>query len=72
MDYDILWYIMDYDWQGEMMVRMEGISGNPSSLAANESPIFPSRSIQEAGDHGDQDKYEVTMASWDGVRSSQL
>ena len=44
-----------------------GYWGNPSSLAANESPIFPSRSIQEAGDHGDQDKYEVTMASWDGV-----
>jgi len=66
---------MVYDWQGGMMVRMEGIPGNPSSLAANESPIFPSRSIQEAGDHGDgdpQDKYEVTMASWDGVRSSQL
>ena len=53
-----------------MMVRMEGISGNPSFLAANESPIFPSRSIQEAGDL--PDKYEVTMASWDGVRSSQL
>jgi len=68
-----VWYIMDNDWQGGMMVRMEVFWGNPSSLAANESPIFPSRSIQEAGDRGDpQDKYEVTMASRDGVRSSQL
>lgn len=58
-----------------MMVRMEGIPGNPSSLAAKEITNLPIGSIQEAGDHGDgdpQDKYEVTMASWDGVRSSQL
>ena len=64
MDYGIIMIMIGKE-NDIMMVRMEVFWGNPSSLAANESPIFPSRSIQEAGDL--PDKYEVTMASWDGV-----